>query len=1409
MTGSSEIFFGEAWKNGTNSEVRGGYVIDRASRKSTVLFFMKVSQVFLRIVLSVLIVPCVLADWPTYLHDNSRVGYTSESLDAPLLKRWEVASPSAPQMAWAGEDGRVFEGHEMRNRIRFDDVFQVAVAEGRVFFGSSVDGRVYCRNLTTGREEWAFFTNGPIRLAPMIADGKLFIGSDDGCAYCLDAGTGKLVWKLRAGPNDEEILARGRMISRWPVRTGVLVEEGIAYFGAGVFPHETVYLYAVEAGSGKVLWKNDAISQDDAGRNDLSPQGYLLATQEVLFVPSGRSLAASFDRATGAIINKPQPAWRTDGAGGQLGGTQAMLADDQIYAVGEHQILALDQKKGKSGFGWFQGRQMTLAGDMGYMANGKEIIAIDRIQHAEGTRERHKIELTISALNKDLKTHPALKELTKVQSAEADLAAAMKAGAGVQKAQEAFTSAGQHYEPKRADYQGKKDKVSALKKELDKYSDIGVKWRYPSPHDSALILAGKTLVIGGQGEVVCLDAESGKPLWKSAVEGEARGLAAASGHLVVSTTQGRIYTFADASHSALAPIAGDVTPKPAAEPYPQDELSGIYAAAAASILKQSDVKKGYCLVVGSEQGRLAYELAKRSALTIYAIESDERKVESSRATLIKTGLYGSRITVDRLDLSVIPYASYFANLIVSDSALLTGAVPAIPTEVARNLKPIGGTICLGVPDNAPASVKDKARTALPAWLAATKLAEEDARINIDGNWSRLIRGKLPGADGWSHQYGNAANTSSNEDHRIKGGLSVLWYGDPGPGQMVNRHAGAVGPISVNGRLFIQGETSVMAYDAYNGEQLWEIENPGAKRDGLKAAHEPGNMAASDDSLFVVIEGTCLHIDAATGQIRRTYKLPDAADNEQREWGYIAYKDGLLYGTATERKELLAEKERRGKTASRATDKVFAYDVQTGQLLWTHQGMNISHVAIAVGDGGVFFVDSSLTSEQREDLLRQDKSALKDLTGKAREIAEERMKKADMRLAVALNARTGEQLWAKPVDVTDCSEIGEGGGSLTLIYHNNHIVLGGANANGHYWTQFLEGAFQRRRLVVLDANSGEKVWAKDANYRHRPIVIDNDIVAEPWAYDLYSGKQKMRTHPLTGEQTPWMFARPGHHCGAISATPNMMFFRSKFTAFYNLDEDEGTEHFAGHRLGCWINTIPANGLVMIPEASAGCVCLFSIAATVVFEPRENRMNWGVYSATGMNTPVQHMALNLGAPGDRRDAHGKLWLSYPRPSSRAGIDLPLDLKPTFAKDGGYFSFNAESFAVAGTDMPWVFASGARGLARADLPLIGKGQKPETYTVRLSFLALEGDQPGQRVFDIKLQGKLVEKAFDLSARAGGSKKALVLEFQEIPVTDHLVVELIPSLPDADGAHLPLLSGIEVVRSNAGEITKTVAAH
>ena len=72
---------------------------------------------------------------------------------------------------------------------------------------------------------WTFFTEGPVRFAPSIWKDQVYVGSDDGYAYCLKSTDGKLVWKYRAGPSDEKVLGNGRRISLWPVRTSVLVDQ--------------------------------------------------------------------------------------------------------------------------------------------------------------------------------------------------------------------------------------------------------------------------------------------------------------------------------------------------------------------------------------------------------------------------------------------------------------------------------------------------------------------------------------------------------------------------------------------------------------------------------------------------------------------------------------------------------------------------------------------------------------------------------------------------------------------------------------------------------------------------------------------------------------------------------------------------------------------------------------------------------------------------------------------------------------------------------------------------------------------------------------------------------------------------------------------------------------------------------
>jgi len=121
----------------------------------------------------------------------------------------------------------------MRHRVDFDDAFQLAIVGQLLYFGSSADHKVYALDAATDQERWSFFTGGPVRLAPTVWKSRAFVGSDDGFVYCLKADNGELLWKKRGGPNDEKLLGNGKMISRWPIRTGVLIDENAAYFAAG------------------------------------------------------------------------------------------------------------------------------------------------------------------------------------------------------------------------------------------------------------------------------------------------------------------------------------------------------------------------------------------------------------------------------------------------------------------------------------------------------------------------------------------------------------------------------------------------------------------------------------------------------------------------------------------------------------------------------------------------------------------------------------------------------------------------------------------------------------------------------------------------------------------------------------------------------------------------------------------------------------------------------------------------------------------------------------------------------------------------------------------------------------------------------------------------------------------------
>ena len=286
--------------------------------------------------------PVWAADWKTYRSDAARSGYTAESIPNQLQLSWVFRARHGPRPAWSTSE-----------RMRFDLAFQPIILGESVLFGSSADDKLYALNVKTGRVRWTFFTEGPIRFAPTGWRDRVFVASDDGFLYAISVADGSLLWRRRGGPSDKKVLGNQRMVSHWPARGGPIVFDGTVYFTAGIWPSDGVYLHAIDAQTGEVKWTNGTsgglkMAQPHGGANaqsGVSPQGYLLATEDRLFVPTGRAVPAAFRRSDGGLeyyhLQK----------NGQRGGAWAMLADRYLFNGG----CMFDQTNGdlvsRQGFG--------------------------------------------------------------------------------------------------------------------------------------------------------------------------------------------------------------------------------------------------------------------------------------------------------------------------------------------------------------------------------------------------------------------------------------------------------------------------------------------------------------------------------------------------------------------------------------------------------------------------------------------------------------------------------------------------------------------------------------------------------------------------------------------------------------------------------------------------------------------------------------------------------------------------------------------------------------------------------------------------------------------------------------------------------------------------------------------------
>jgi len=219
-------------------------------------------------------------DWPTFRADNT----ASATSDAVVPKRgqrlWQHSSP-----------------------VNITPT-PPTTAGGLVFLGGS-DGIVRALEAKTGRPLWTAYTGGNVRFPPTIWKGRVLVGSGDGCVYAFEAKTGRRLWRFRAAPVERRIPVYGQLLSTWPVGSGVLVQDGVAYAAAGIVNYDGTHVYALDAATGRVRWQNNSSGHlDPTAFAGVSVQGNMILHQGKLWLAGGNVVSPGvYDLADGKCLN--------------------------------------------------------------------------------------------------------------------------------------------------------------------------------------------------------------------------------------------------------------------------------------------------------------------------------------------------------------------------------------------------------------------------------------------------------------------------------------------------------------------------------------------------------------------------------------------------------------------------------------------------------------------------------------------------------------------------------------------------------------------------------------------------------------------------------------------------------------------------------------------------------------------------------------------------------------------------------------------------------------------------------------------------------------------------------------------------------------------------------------------------
>ncbi len=829
------------------------------------------------------------------------------------------------------------------------------------------------------------------------------------------------------------------------------------------------------------------------------------------------------------------------------------------------------------------------------------------------------------------------------------------------------------------------------------------------------------------------------------IDGEVFEQLAARDRLFVTTKDGELYCFGPAE---VQPVRHEYRPTPF------EPRTTAWASTARELLKELGESAGYALLLGAGSGDLLRELLLESDLHVVVAEGDPSRVRALRDELAAAGMYGRRAAVIEADPAAFSVQPYLFSMVVSEDAKAAGIgndATALAYALDR-LRPYGGVAWLG-----GATVSESALTAALASAGVDQVAVEVRR----GHLFARRAGPLAGAGQWTHQYHDPANTLLSREQRVRLPLGVLWFGGPNNHNILPRHAGGPRPQVAGGRQVFLGVESIAARCVYTGRPLWQRSFPGIGHpftdleleqqwqagDQVYMSNIPGAtyigspFVTLPDSIYLRYEGRIHRLDPTTGQTVGEFSLPGKSvaelyGNDAPDWGHMSIQGDFL---VTTNEPHIFEDQALGWTDSysgTSSRRLVVMDRRSGRVYWQREAtIGFRHYAIVSTKDTVFVIDGL------------SENAVKQVARRGRAPEEPSM-------VLALDLQTGEARWRADSNVF----------GTFLLYSAEHDIL----VEGGSQDMRRRLSDEPRNITARRGRDGSILWERGGFLLPAAVRGDMLIPGRPGdAVSLLTGETWAREQPHTGARDKWSYSRR-YGCNTLNASEHLLLYRSGYASYFDLEHDSGTGNLSGFKGGCTANMIPADGVLNALDYTRSCTCSYAnqTSLALVHMPGDPNIEFWTRHDAARPNPTRH-GINFGAPGRRVDASGQTW---------------HDASGTHRR-------HPSAIVDSGGTVPWVVASG-REAEKTETITIEQVIEGE-YAVRLHFAELTPDvEPGQRVFDVLINGREVLSEFDIVAAAGGCFRGTVQEFT-VNSDGRITVELRRSA----GAKLgPMIGGIEV---------------